>query len=62
MYLDVEEFILINIFFIVKLGEIIVFIGSIGSGKLIFINLIFCFFDVIEGEILFGGVNIKNVF
>ncbi|OJT72271.1 hypothetical protein BM531_21970, partial [Clostridioides difficile] len=36
-------------------------LGSTGSGKSTLINLIPRFFDVTEGEILLGGVNIKNV-
>lgn len=39
-----------------------VFIGFIGFGKFILVNLVLCFYDVIEGVIKFDGIDIKEYF
>lgn len=49
-----------NINIDIKSGETIGVIGETGSGKSTFVNLIPRLYDVTEGEILVGGVNVKN--
>lgn len=50
-----------DISFKVHAGETIGIIGSTGSGKTTLINLIPRLYDVIDGEILIDGVNIKEL-
>ena len=57
---DASENILENINFKVRKGETIAFIGSTGSGKSSLVNLIPRFYDATEGEVLVGGVNVKE--
>ena len=42
-------------------GERVAFIGESGAGKSTLVQLISRFYDVTSGEILIGGVNIKNI-
>ncbi|NLM09595.1 MAG: ABC transporter ATP-binding protein [Clostridiaceae bacterium] len=44
-----------------KPGQKIAFVGSTGAGKTTITNLINRFYDVPEGEILYDGINIKNI-
>lgn len=44
----------------IKSGETIGIIGSTGSGKSSLVNLIPRLYDVTEGELLVGGVNVKD--
>lgn len=44
-----------------KPGQKIAFVGSTGAGKTTVTNLINRFYDVNEGEILYDGINIKNI-
>ena len=44
----------------IKSGQFIGILGSTGSGKTTFINLISRLYDVSEGEILVGGKNVKD--
>lgn len=60
-YPGAEECVLKDLNFTAKPGETTAFIGSTGSGKSTLINLIPRFYDVTEGEILFDGINIKDV-
>ena len=59
-YPDAEEYVLEDISFKAKEGEMVAFIGSTGSGKSTLINLIPRFYDVSSGEILVDGVNVKD--
>lgn len=54
------EYVLQDISFKAKKGETVAIIGSTGSGKTSLINLIPRFYDVSEGEVLVGGVNVKH--
>lgn len=60
-YSGAEEEVLRNISFTAKPGETTAFIGATGSGKSTIVNLIPRFYDVTEGEILVGGVNVKDI-
>lgn len=44
----------------IERGQTIGIIGSTGSGKSTFINLIPRFYDVSQGEIFLGGINVKE--
>jgi len=59
-YPDAEEYVLENISFTAGKGETVAFIGSTGSGKSTLINLIPRFYDATEGEVIIGGVNVKD--
>lgn len=60
-YDGAEEDVLRDISFTADPGQTTAFIGSTGSGKTTLINLIPRFYDATEGEVLVGGVNVKNV-
>ncbi|NLL74428.1 MAG: ABC transporter ATP-binding protein, partial [Erysipelothrix sp.] len=60
-YFDGTQNILTDINFTIEPGEHIGIIGSTGSGKTTLINLLVRLIDVTEGEILFDGVNIKDL-
>ncbi len=60
-YFDGTQNILTDIDFTIEPGEHIGIIGSTGSGKTTLINLLVRLIDVTEGEILFDGVNIKDL-
>ena len=59
-YPDADEYLLKNISFEAKKGEVVAFIGSTGSGKSTLINLIPRFYDATDGEIFVDGVNVKD--
>jgi len=44
-----------------KPGQKIAFVGSTGAGKTTITNLINRFYDISEGEILYDGINIKEI-
>ena len=55
-----EKCALSNVNVNIKSGEFIGIIGSTGSGKTTLINLISRLYDTTEGEVLVGGVNVKE--
>ena len=59
-YPDAEEYVLEDISFKANKGETIAFIGSTGSGKSTLINLVPRFYDATKGEVLVGGINVKE--
>ena len=59
-YPDADEYLLKDISFSAKKGEVVAFIGSTGSGKSTLINLIPRFYDATDGEVLVDGVNVKD--
>ena len=59
-YPDADEYVLKDINFKVNKGETIAFIGSTGSGKSTLINLVPRLYDVVDGEVLVDGVNVKE--
>lgn len=60
-YPDAEERVLSNITFRAERGKTTAIIGSTGSGKSTLVNLIPRFFDVTEGKITVGGVDIREL-
>jgi len=60
-YPDAENSVLENISFEVKKGQTAAFIGSTGSGKSTLINLIPRFYDVSEGGVKVGGLDVRDV-
>ena len=60
-YPGAEEYVLKNISFKAEPGESIAFIGSTGSGKSTVVKLIPRLFDVSEGEILYCGIDIRDL-
>jgi ATP-binding cassette subfamily B protein len=60
-YEGAEENALCHVSFIARPGQTTAFIGSTGSGKSTIINLIPRFYDATEGEVLVGGVNVRQL-
>ncbi len=59
-YQDADEYVLKDINFKCKKGDLVAFIGSTGSGKSTLINLVPRFYDTTEGEVLVDGKNVKD--
>ncbi|MFI3260201.1 MAG: ABC transporter ATP-binding protein [bacterium] len=59
-YPDGKDYILKDISFKAKKGEVIAFIGATGCGKSTIVNLIPRFFDPNKGEVLVEGINITE--
>ncbi len=59
-YPDAEEYMLHDISFKAKKGEVVAFIGSTGSGKSTLINLVPRLYDATEGQVIIDGVNVKE--
>lgn len=60
-YANAEENVLEDIHFTANPEETVAFIGSTGSGKTTLVNLLPRFFDVTEGAIRFGDIDIRDV-
>ena len=59
-YPDASDYVIENISFKANKGETIAIIGTTGCGKTTLINLIPRFFDATEGEVLVGGLDVKE--
>ena len=59
-YSKTGDTVLQNISVSIKVGETVGIIGSTGSGKSTFVNLIPRFYDVTEGKIFVEGINVKD--
>lgn len=57
---NAKEYTLSNINLTIKEGETIGILGSTGSGKTTLVQLIERLYDVSDGEVLFGGINVKS--
>lgn len=60
-YNETSEYVLKNINFNINQGEKVGIIGSTGSGKSTLVSLIARLYDATEGEVLIGGMNIKDI-
>jgi ATP-binding cassette subfamily B protein len=60
-YPGAEEPVLCNINLVARPGEVTAIIGSTGAGKTTLLNLIPRLFDATEGEVLVGGVDVKEL-
>ncbi len=60
-YADAEEWILRDIDFTVKKGEVVALVGSSGGGKTTLVDLVPRFFDVTKGAILLDGIDIRKI-
>lgn len=60
-YNEEHDYVLKNINLSVKAGERIALVGSSGVGKTTLCSLIPRFYDVLEGELLIDGINVKDV-
>ena len=60
-YPDAEEDVLTDIDFTAKPGETTAIIGATGCGKTTLINLIPRFFDVTEGRVTVGGIDVRDI-
>lgn len=59
-YSTTGDMVLDDVSILIKRGETIGLLGSTGSGKSTFINLIPRFYDVVKGRILVDGINVKD--
>ncbi|MBN1990200.1 MAG: ABC transporter ATP-binding protein [Bacteroidales bacterium] len=55
-----EEYVLKNVNLTIPRGKSVALVGQSGSGKSTFVDLLPRFYDVMEGEILIDGINIKE--
>lgn len=60
-YKDSEKYVLRNVNMTIRKGEKLALVGENGAGKSTLIKLIMRLYDVTEGEILFGGVDIRKL-
>lgn len=59
-YADGDEPVLSDMNFKIEKGQTVAILGGTGSGKTSLLSLIMRFYDITEGEIKIGGVNIKD--
>ncbi|MCI8371427.1 MAG: ABC transporter ATP-binding protein [Lachnospiraceae bacterium] len=60
-YPDTDREVLSHISFVINPGKTMALVGPNGSGKSTIIKLLCRFYEPTEGEILVGGINIKNI-
>ncbi len=60
-YYDTDKYILKDINLTIKKSEVLAIVGPSGSGKSTLADLIARFYDVTSGEILFDGINVKDI-
>ena len=60
-YKDSEKYVLRNVNLTVRKGEKLALVGENGAGKTTLIKLIMRLYDVTEGSITFGGVDIRKL-
>ena len=60
-YKDDEKYVLKNVSMTIKKGEKLALVGENGAGKSTLIKLIMRLYDVTDGEILYGGVDIRKL-
>jgi len=53
--------VLYDISLFAKPGQKIAFVGATGAGKTTITNLLNRFYDILEGEIIYDGINIKDI-
>jgi ATP-binding cassette subfamily B protein len=56
-----DDYVLKDVSFKVRSGEIVAFVGATGSGKTTILNLLFRFYDVQRGQILIDGFDINTL-
>jgi ATP-binding cassette, subfamily B, multidrug efflux pump len=56
-----EDWILKDVSFVVEPGERVAFVGHTGAGKTTITNLLLRFYDVQRGQILFDGVDVREM-
>lgn len=56
-----NDYVLKDVNVTVEKGKTVALVGQSGSGKSTFVDLLPRFYDIMEGEILIDGVNIKNI-
>lgn len=59
-FLNQKEYVLKDISFFVKKGDVVAIVGGTGSGKTSLVQLIPRLYDVTKGEILIDGINVKD--